>query len=106
MRFRAITLPLLAAALASCSWVTLERGAEGVRLVEPPRAINCERLGTTTTSVRDRVAGIDRSADKVASELADLARNSAWEINGDTIVADGPVQDGQRRFIIYRCRSR
>lgn len=91
---------------AGCSWVQLERGAEGVRLVQPSHALNCERLGTTTTSVRSRVAGVERDPDKVAAELADLARNSAWELNGDTIVADGPPRDGEQRFIIYRCRSR
>lgn len=91
---------------AACTWVELERGAEGVRLVEPSHVLNCERLGTTTTSVKSRVAGVERSPDKVAAELADLARNSAWDLNGDTIVADGPVEDGERRFVIYRCRSR
>lgn len=92
--------------LSACSWVDLERGAEGVRLVEPSQALNCERLGTTTTSVKSRVAGVERSPSKVFAELADLARNSAWELNGDTIVADGPLRDGEQRFIIYRCRSR
>lgn len=92
--------------LASCTWVKLERGAEGVRLVERSQVLNCERLGTTTTSVRSRVAGVERDPDKVAAELADLARNSAWDINGDTIVADGPLRDGEQRFVIYRCRSR
>jgi len=92
--------------VVGCSWVTLERGAEGVRLVPPSQALNCERLGTTTTSVKSRVAGVERSPEKVAAELADLARNSAWDLNGDTIVADGPLRDGEQRFIIYRCRSR
>jgi len=91
---------------AGCSWVELERGAEGVRLVEPSMITNCERLGTTTTSVRERVAGVERSPAKVEAELADLARNSAWDLNGDTIVADGPPRDGRQRFTIYRCRSR
>ncbi|WP_376696518.1 DUF4156 domain-containing protein [Wenzhouxiangella sp. EGI_FJ10305] len=106
MRKALIAGAVAAALTAGCSWVKLERGAEGVRLVEPSMATNCERLGTTTTSVRERVAGVERSPGKVEAELADLARNSAWDLNGDTIVADGPVQDGERRFIIYRCRSR
>ncbi len=92
--------------VTGCTWVNLERGAEGVRLVEPSHVRNCERLATTTTSVRNRVAGVERSAGKVEAELADLARNSAWDMNGDTIVADGPVKDGEQRFVIYRCRSR
>lgn len=92
--------------VTGCTWVKLERGAEGVRLVEPSHVRNCERLATTTTSVRNRVAGVERSASKVEAELADLARNSAWDMNGDTIVTDGPVEDGEQRFVIYRCRSR
>lgn len=92
--------------LAGCNWVKLERGAEGVRLVSASQVLNCERLGTTTTSVKSRVAGVERNPEKVAAELADLARNSAWDMNGDTIVADGPVRDGEQRFVIYRCRSR
>ncbi|RFF32845.1 DUF4156 domain-containing protein [Wenzhouxiangella sediminis] len=99
----AVTAALI---LSSCTWVELERGAEGVRLVEPSHVLNCERLGTTTTSVKSRVAGVERDPDKVAAELADLARNSAWDMNGDTIVADGPARDGEQRFVIYRCRSR
>lgn len=92
--------------LAGCNWVKLERGAEGVRLVEASQARNCERLGTTTTAVRSRVAGVERSPGKVEAELADLARNSAWDMNGDTIVAEGPPADGEQKFTIYRCRSR
>ncbi len=106
MRKALIAGAAVALLTAGCSWVKLERGAEGVRLVEPSMVTNCERLGTTTTSVRERVAGVERSPGKVEAELADLARNSAWDMNGDTIVADGPVQDGEQRFIIYRCRSR
>lgn len=106
MRTAIIASAVAASLLAGCTWVKLERGAEGVRLVEPSHVRNCERLGSTTTSVRNRVAGIERSPGKVEAELADLARNSAWDMNGDTIVADGPPREGEQRFTIYRCRSR
>jgi hypothetical protein len=106
MKKTLIAAAAAAAVTAGCTWVKLERGAEGVRLVEPSMVTNCERLGTTTTSVRDRVAGVERNAAKVRAELADLARNSAWDMTGDTIVADGPVREGEQRFIVYRCRSR
>ncbi len=92
--------------MAGCNWVKLEHGADSVRLVEPSQVRNCERLGTTTTSVRSRVAGIERSSRKVSDELANLARNSAWEMSGDTIVADSPPGEGKQRFVVYRCRSR
>ena len=88
-----------------CTWVKTDPGAEQVRLASANEVRQCQRLGQTTVSVRDRVSGVQRRPGRVADELADLARNSAVEMNGDTIVADGPVVDGQRRFSVYRCRS-
>lgn len=92
--------------ISGCAnWVKLEPGAENIRLVGPEHVTACERVGQATTSVRERVAAYQRKPGKVEEELANLARNSALEIGGDTIVTDGPVNDGQRRFLIYRCRS-
>lgn len=85
------------------NWVKLDPGADTVDQKSASQVHSCERLGQTTTSVRERVAAVERSPGKVERELADLARNSALELGGDTIVADGPVEEGQRRFIIYRC---
>jgi hypothetical protein len=90
---------------AGCTWVKPESGAEQVRVLSAEQVSGCQRLGQTTTSVRDRVGGVQRKPGKVADELATLARNSAFEMGGDTIVADSPVRDGQQRFIIYRCKS-
>lgn len=106
MKYALIIFTAALSLTSGCSWVELDRGAESVRVVERSRATNCERLAMTTTSVRTRVAGVERSPEKVAAELADLARNSAWELDGDTIVADGPQREGKQRFIIYRCRKR
>ena len=91
--------------LCGCTWVKTDPGAEQVNLVSAAEARDCERIGRATASVRDRVAGVQRRAERVGDELADLARNSAVELGGDTIVADGPVTDGEQRFIIYRCRN-
>ena len=90
--------------LAGCAWVKLEPGAEEVRVLEGGGTAGCERLGQITASVRDRVAAVQRRATKVEEELATLARNSALELGGDTIVPLGPVDDGQRSFAVYRCR--
>jgi len=96
---------LIASVLGGCTWVKTDPGAEQVSLASPMEVRQCQRLGQTTVSVRDRVSGVQRRAERVADELADLARNSAIELGGDTIVADGPVRDGQRRFNVYRCRT-
>lgn len=101
---RPVLLAVFATALlAGCSWVDLKPGADRVNLRSSSQVHSCERLGATTTSVRDRVGFYNRNSDKVGEELADLARNSALELGGDTIVPDGPIDDGERRFIIYRC---
>ncbi len=89
---------------SSCTWVKHDPGAEDIELVEADAVADCETLGRTTASVRDRVAAVQRNPGRVREELAALARNSALEMGGDTIVAAGPVDDGQRTFRIYRCR--
>lgn len=89
--------------MCACTWVQPEPGAEQIRLLEPHQVSGCEHLANTTVSVRDRVAGVQRSPGKVEEELATLARNSALDVNGDTIVPDGPVRDGRRQYIIYYC---
>ncbi len=90
--------------MAACTWVKTDPGAERVRLMTTEQVSQCEALGQATTSVRDRVAGVQRSPGKVEDELAALARNSAYEMGGNTIVRDSPVRGGQQRFKIYNCR--
>lgn len=103
MIVRMLAAVVATALLAGCNWVDLKPGADTVDLRSPSQVHSCERLGATTTSVRDRVGIFNRDTDKVGRELADLARNSALELGGDTIVPDGPIEDGERRFLIYRC---
>ena len=40
---------------------------------------------------------------KVAGELATLARNSAAQLGGDTVVATSEITDGSQTFAVYRC---
>lgn len=98
-----LLLILVVCLLGGCTWVRTEPGAEQVRLAEVNEVGACERLGQTTVSLRDRVGAVQRRPGRVADELTILGKNSALEIGGDTIVTDTPVQDGQRRFQIYRC---
>ncbi len=104
MRVVAVCLLLvIGAGLGGCTWVKPEAGADEVAVRSAAQVGQCERIGQTTTSVRDRVAAVQRSPGKVEEELETLARNSAAELGGNIIVADGPVRDGQRRFLIYTC---
>lgn len=103
------TLLLIAlVSLASCTWVKPKPGSEQIRVIPADqgaeRVADCERLGTTRASVRDRVAGVQRKPGKVAEEIETLARTSAMEMGADTLVELGPVQGGAREFAVYRCK--
>jgi hypothetical protein len=89
-----------ALAAASCVGVDLERAGERVALREPGEiAASCQKIGIVNT----RVWVGFRSDERVASELATLARNQAGEIGGDTIAASSPVSEGKQSFDVYRC---
>jgi hypothetical protein len=87
----------------ACTWVEPTANAENVVVVEARHVTQCERLGVTSASVRDRVGFIDRSESRVAEELATLAKNSAVTMGGDTLVANSGIVDGSQEFIVYRC---
>jgi len=93
---------LLSSALG-CAWVDLTEEGRTVTLAQVEQVEGCEKLGTTRTKVLHRVLFIDRSATKVASELANLARNEAASLGGDTIVAIDRIDRGTQRFDVYRC---
>jgi len=97
------TTTLLTGALSACSWVALSPGADAVRVATAADVAQCKPRGSTTVNVLGKVGPIDRNPATVEGELAMLARNSALEIGGDTVVAAGPVEDGKRKFDVYRC---
>lgn len=89
--------------LSSCTWVKVTSKGEGVRLVQSARAVEpCKKLGKIETKVVSKIV-FDRDPEKVAGELADLARNEAALINGDTIVPVSEINEGRRRFDVYQC---
>lgn len=105
-RYLPAMIVLVSLIVSGCTWVKDEAGAEAVQLRTAEQVRTCERLGQTTVSVRDRVAGVQRKPGKVEEELETLARNSAIELGGNTIVVDGPVRDGQRRYSVWQCAVR
>ncbi|SET37039.1 protein of unknown function [Nitrosomonas marina] len=89
--------------LFSCAWVKVSSLGEGVRLVQSTRAVqSCKRLGNVNARVVSKFV-FDRDAEKVAAELANLARNEAALLGGDTIVPITEIHDGRRRFGVYQC---
>jgi len=98
-----IPLVALTLLLGACAWVQPEPGSSDIVLRTGSEVAGCERLGQTTVSVRDRVAGVQRSAAAIDEELTTLARNSAFELGGNAIVGEQRERAGKQRFGIYRC---
>lgn len=96
-------LSVLVLMLSACSWVDLSDDGKNVAVLGVDEVSNCDRLGSTSTSVADRVV-FQRSTAKVALELETLARNWAAEQGGDTIVPTSPVRNGERSYDMYKCR--
>ena len=89
--------------LSSCAWVKVTSKGESVRLVQSVKAVeSCKKLGNVNTKVVNQII-FDRDAEKVAGELADLARNEAGLMGGDTIVPISEIIDGRRSFGVYQC---
>lgn len=89
--------------LSSCTWVKVTSQGDAVRLVQSARSVEaCKKLGSANTKVVSKIV-FDRDAEKVANELADLARNEAGLMGGDTIIPASEIIDGRRSFDIYQC---
>lgn len=91
--------------MTACTWVKPVDGSDQVILVKPDNVAGCEKLGHTTSFVKDSVAGLTRNQETVTEELVTLGKNQAVEMGGDAIVQTAPLKDGKVGFDIYRCRS-
>jgi hypothetical protein len=94
---------LVLAATSGCAWVKLTPGGEKIRVLAAEEVGACHRLGKTTATTRTAVLGVGRSYLDVAEELQKLARNAAYDMNGDSIVPEGGIEDGRQTFVVYRC---
>jgi hypothetical protein len=101
VRTAACTVALIG--LTSCSFIEVHQGAENVRVVDDSQVARCELLGKTTTSALDHVGFIRRDPATVDADLAKLARNSALNLAGDTVVPGERPHPGERIFSVYRC---
>lgn len=102
MRLTLLCLSILS--LSACTWVPMDPGASGVRVLPagaaPP---SCEKRGEVAVSVKDKVGFYERNALRVRDELETLARNEAPGIQADTVQALGEPADGSQRFAAWRC---
>jgi hypothetical protein len=102
MNKQVLSLGLLVA-LSGCSFVKVTKEGETIRLMpSADQVTNCSKLGSTTSKVISKVL-LNRDPEKVANELAILARNQAAKMGGDTIAPISAVVDGERTFGIYQC---
>lgn len=101
---KAICLPVaLALSVSGCTWVNLSESGTMVRLAAPEAVTSCKKLGNTLTTSTESIGIIERNDGKVATELLTLAKNSAAEMGGDTIVETGGMENGRQTFTVYAC---
>jgi len=100
---RSLAVVCLCMVAGGCSWVkSTELGAR-VRVVSAGEVEDCADAGTTHVSVMDKLGVVERNQAKVAKELATLARNSAAQLGGDSVVAITEIVDGTQTFAVYQC---
>tara|TARA_B100001115_G_C15606349_1_gene290570 strand:+ start:61 stop:558 length:498 start_codon:yes stop_codon:yes gene_type:complete len=91
------------ALLSACSWVDLNPAAEDILVLKPFQTKQCEQVRRTTSQVLDKIWFVNRNQEKMAEELATLARNTAAELGGNAVVPDSEIEEGKQTFIILNC---
>jgi len=86
------------------SMIEVYKGSDKVTLVDASQVESCLSKGTTTVSVLAEVGFISRSDEAVEANLLQLARNSAIEAGGDSVVKGTSPEYGKRTFSIYKCK--
>lgn len=89
--------------LNGCTWVDMSAEGEKVRVLTAKEVTGCRHVGKTTVSTTGKIAVVERNPEKVQEELDTLARNSAPELNGDTVVRVGEPVNGKQVYEIYHC---
>ncbi|NNE64203.1 MAG: DUF4156 domain-containing protein [Gammaproteobacteria bacterium] len=89
--------------VAGCAMVSLTSGGEKIRVLAPDEVSSCRELGKTNTSVTATALGVPRPPETLAKELETIARNSAANMNGDTVVPLTVISEGRQTFVVYKC---
>jgi hypothetical protein len=100
---RGAALALGLVALAGCVGVKLTADGAQVRQAQPNEVGNCEVVGRVTSTIPSKTLN-KLAPGKVQEQLIVLARNEAPGFGGNTIVAAGPINQGQQEFNVFRCR--
>ena len=94
---------LVASSLQACTWIDLTPEGEKVRVLAADEVSSCKKLGIVRTTLKDKVIGVERNSKKVKKEMEALARNSAVDLGGDTVVPASEISDGKQAFDVYKC---
>jgi Domain of unknown function (DUF4156) len=79
-------------------------GADKVTVAEASQVASCQSKGKINANVISEVGFITRSAEAVEANLLQMARNSAVDSGGDTVVKGNSMEYGKRSFEIFKCR--
>lgn len=104
-RYTTYTALALSALLSACSWVKPIPQSYPVALLEPADIVNCVKKGVTHSKTLSKFLFVPRMDSKIEMELVTLAKNEAAIMNGDSIVAEGPIESGARTYGVYQCRN-
>lgn len=97
-------LTIVGLSTTACTWVKVNEGGSKVAVTSIDHVSNCEKVRNVNVKVKSNLGPVDRSSEKVATELATLARNEAVNFGGDTIVPTSEVKQGRQSFAVYKCK--
>ena len=106
MKKLSLTLIAIAAVTSSCTWVKVSEQASSVAVANAANVRGCKQVSEVNVSVPNKVGFIQRDADKVATELATMARNEAAGDGGDTVVPSSGIENGRQSFNVYKCSKK
>ncbi len=103
-----LSLMLIAVAVvtSSCTWVKVSEQAGSVAVANAANVRGCKQISEVSVSVPSKVGFVKRDADKVATELANMARNEAVSDGGDTVVPSSTIENGRQSFNVYKCNKK
>jgi hypothetical protein len=101
-----LALIAIAAVTSSCTWVKVSEQASSVAVANAANVRGCKQMSEISVSVPNKVGFIQRDADKVATELATMARNEAAGDGGDTVVPSSGIENGRQSFNVYKCNKK
>lgn len=105
MKKISLVLIAVAAVSSSCTWVKVSEPGSRVAVANTANVRGCTNVSEVNVSVPSKIWFVNRNADKVATELANMARNEAVSSAGDTVVPSSTIVNGRQSFNVYRCNK-